>query len=259
MPVPVTSAAWLTPNAGRGGSQDPEFAYINETGQYVQRTFTGQRDPVTGKWAHNETPIVLGILAVPDWFATKHGPGKIGDDTCLVPMHLEPSLIPPGEGYKFVVRIPMLVQGVAQILPWYCRGNIAQREMGFLREAFCHSAEAAAGRLFVYALRTSRPFTTPVRDPTTGALISKRLTAPVWEHVDVMDRDPLIFGEGLVPPSSLIPAPSTPSAPPLLSPAASVPPTAAEVPTTTSAQESVKTDPFARLGAKKGQEGGPQF
>jgi hypothetical protein len=180
MPSPVTSPAWLNPASGRSRSQEPHFTYINESGQYVQSIFTGQRDPVTARWIHDLIPIPLGTFVVADWFGTRHGPGKIGDDTCLVAMHLQPSLIPPGENYQFVVRIPMLVQGVEQILPWYCTGNIAQREMGLLREAFCHSAEAAAGRLFVYALRTSRPFTAQVKDPTTGAFISKRLTAPVW-------------------------------------------------------------------------------
>ena len=74
-----------------------------------------------------------------------------------------------------------------------------------------------------------------------------------------MDRDPIIFGEGLVPPSSLVPVPSTASIPPMLSRGAPVPPTAAEVPTDVPVREPVKADPFARLGAKKGQDGGPLF
>jgi hypothetical protein len=254
MPSPVTSPAWLNPSGGRRRSQEPQFSYINESGQYVQSIFTGERDPVTARWLHDLTPIPLGTLVVADWFGTRHGPGKIGDDTCLVAMHLEPSLIPPGDGFRFVVRIPMLVQGIDRVLPWYCNGDIAQREMGYLRDVFCRSAEAAAGQLFVYALRPSRPFTSSVKDQNTGTFISKRFTAPVWEHVDTMDRDPAIFGECLVPSTSM--QIGAASAPPMLSRAPVTPGTDGDTPAATAP---VTADPFARIGQNHRKDGGAPF
>jgi hypothetical protein len=205
MPMPITSP-WLDPGGASDMPQWPQFRYINASGSYVAALPTGKRDPLTNKVVYDLRSILLGTFVAPDWGQTYHGLHRFGppyDASLMVPMHIAPLLVPPGEGYKFAVRIPVLVQGIDRILYWTCTGSIEPREMRSLYTAFEYCPEAADGLLRVYALRTSRQFTATVKDPATGTMMNKSFTASVWEPAHWMQRTTELFGERIVPAPSL--------------------------------------------------------
>jgi hypothetical protein len=170
----------------------------------------------------------------------------------------------PGNGYKLAVRIPILVQGIEEILHWICTGSIEHREMRTLHTAFECCLEAAEGMLRVYALRTSRQFTADVQTDN-GGMVAKKFTASVWEPIDWMRRMEEIFGVRVVPAPSLQVgvAPATP----MLSqgmPSATNGEAQAPIPPSEPASDDTPestaptVNPFAGMASKK-KEGGSPF
>jgi len=194
-------SSWFDPNGARGVPSGPQFRYANSSAVYT--AVYGVRNPATGQFEYDSRPIPNGTRVVPDWGRMYHGPHsfKPYDESHLVPMHLAFEAKSPGPSYKLAVRIPILVEGIEEVLMFMCSGPILQNAMKRLLTVFEYSPEAADGLLRVYILRASRQFTMNVQQPD-GTTMAKLCTEPVWEPAEWMPRDVFIFGDRIVPPPS---------------------------------------------------------
>jgi hypothetical protein len=169
----------------------PRLQYHDADGSYTY--VIGERDPDTGQFIAQHTPVPLGTKLVLDYGGAERGWLRFRpfDDANLVPLHhaVPP---PPDEGYTAVVRLPVLLQqlGLAQ---WTLGGTIVQNAVHALHCAFEHAREAAAGQLTVYVLRPSRQIPIASRN-------NEMHTSPVLEAIGWVERSDDTFGPRTVPP-----------------------------------------------------------
>jgi hypothetical protein len=196
------ASAWYNPDAARRSSE-LQFRYANASGTY---TAVGSiRNAITGQLEYGSRPIPLGTFIVPNWgraYEGFHTFERLTDMQFMRPIHLPYPSQSPGSNYKIATRLPILVQGVEELLMWTCTGSITPRELKLLHAVYATCPEAAHGKLRVYVLRASRQFTVIVPSPQ-GGMTTKACTAPVWEPADWMDYNEEIFGMREVPPPSL--------------------------------------------------------
>jgi hypothetical protein len=226
------------------------------------------RNPATGLLESASRQIPLGTFVVPDWgrvYEGFHTFKRLTDMQYMRPIHIPYPPQSPGSDYKVSIRLPILAQGIEELLMWTCSGSITPRELKNLHAVFATCPEAAHGQLRVYALRASRQFTVTVPDQQTGAMMTKPCTALVWEPIDWMDRTEEIFGRREVPPPSLQVG-GAPAAPMLSqdTPATTKVPQAAPDGNATKQPadpiETSKVDPFKNIASRSvGKKGAPPF
>jgi hypothetical protein len=263
------ASAWYDPNAARGSSER-QFRYANASGTY---TAVGHLyNPATGRFEYMSRPIPLGAYVAPDWARTIegfHSFNRPTDTQYMRPIHIPYPTQSPGGNYKVVTRIPILVQGIEELLMWTCSGSIAPREMKILHAIFAACPEAAAGKLRVYVLRASRQFTSTVLDQQTGTMVAKAQTAPIWEPLDGdsgwIDRTEEIFGRREVPLLNL--QVGAASAAPVLSqdtstremPSQTAPNGGTNGQSTEIPIERPKADPFKNIAPRSAEKKSPPF